>query len=360
MAKKSAVNKISLKLALRNIMIKPYRAVMTVLGVMGCVALLVCAFGINDTVNNSLQTEFGGQFHYDIQSTCAEENAQQLNDYLDEIGADYETYRLFYMSAAVKNSKDVKVFCIRENSEFCSINTNGEKVYISASTAKQLGATVGDVVKLTIGNSIYEVTVTDICDTAVSQGLFLTTDRFDEEYHILNYWINVDENKAEYLDRINHLNGTSSAIYIDEYLDKVENVVSSIDTMSTTLMIFAILLSVVVLFNLALLNVKERERDIATLKVLGFNDIQISKSLLYETMILVIVATAFGLLLGFPVLYLVMANNSIEAMAFLYYIQPLSYVLSACISIVTALVINLAFGYHIKKISMLNSLKSVE
>lgn len=360
MAKRNNVTAISLKLAFRNIIIKPIRALMTVLGVMGCVALLVCAFGINDTVDHSLKTEFGGQFYYDVQSTCTEANAQNLNEYLDGIGAKYETYKQFYMSASVKYSKDIKIYCIKENSQFTDINTSGGKVFISSSTAKQLGADAGDTVKLSIVNSMYEVTVTDICDTAVTQGIFLTSDEFDEEYHVLSYWIDVDENKPEYLDEINALNGTSGAIYVDEMLDKVENAVSSVSTMSTTLMIFAILLSVVVLFNLALLNVKERERDIATLKVLGFTDFQISKSLLYETMILVIAATAFGLLLGFPVLYLVMSNNSVEAMAFMYFIKPVSYALSACISVVTALIINLAFGIHIKKINMLDSLKSVE
>lgn len=357
---KSAVTKISLKLALRNIVIKPVRGIMTILGVMGCVALLVCSFGINDTVDNSLKTEFGGQFFYDMQTTCLENNTEALNSYLNEIGADYETYNQFYMSASAENNKDVKVYCIRENSTFTSIDTSGGNVIISSSTAKQLGAGVGQKIKLVISNNNYEVTVTQICDTAVSQGIFLSTDEFDGNYHSINYWINVSERKPEYLERVNAINGTTGAYYVDEVLDKVENAISSIDTMSTTLMIFAILLSVVVLFNLALLNMKERERDIATLKVLGFTDFQISKSLLYETMILVLAATAFGLLLGFPVTYLVMANNSVEAMAFIYHIKPISYVISACIAVLTALVINLGFGLYLKKISMLDSLKSVE
>ena len=360
MHKGNNVTAISLKLAFRNIIIKPIRALMTILGVMGCVALLVCAFGINDTVDHSLKTEFGGQFHYDIQSNCAESNAEELNAYLDGIGANYETYKQFYMSASAKYGKDIKIYCIKENSSFTDINTSGGKVFISSSTANQLGAVAGDTIKLSIANNMYEVTVTDICNTAVTQGIFLTSDEFDAEYHVLSYWINVDENKPEYINEINALNGTSGAGYTNDILDKVENAVSSISTMSTTLMIFAILLSVVVLFNLALLNVKERERDIATLKVLGFTDFQISKSLLYETMILVIIATILGLLLGFPVLYLVMSNNSVEAMAFMYFIKPVSYVLSACISVVTAFIINFAFCIHLRKINMLDSLKSVE
>lgn len=114
------------------------------------------------------------------------------------------------------------------------------------------------------------------------------------------------------------------------------------------------------LYNLSLLNVKERHRNIATLKVLGFSNLEISSSLFYEIMALVLIGTAFGLLLGFPVLYLVLSINKVELVAFIYHIKPVSYVLAALLSLLTAAGINLVFGWLIKRIDMIDSLKSVE
>lgn len=130
--------------------------------------------------------------------------------------------------------------------------------------------------------------------------------------------------------------------------------------MKYTLMIFAILLSVVVLYNLSLLNINERTRDIATLKVLGFTRGKIARSLLYEIMLLTLIGTAFGLALGYPVTYLVLSINKVEIMSFLYYLNPLSYGYSALLALLTSFAINLAFGKSIGRIDMIESLKSVE
>ena len=125
-------------------------------------------------------------------------------------------------------------------------------------------------------------------------------------------------------------------------------------------MVFAILLSVVVLYNLSLLNVKERTRDMATLKVLGFTHFQVSFALIVEIILLTLIGTACGAFLGYPLMYLVMKLNEMATMAFVYAITPLSYVLSVAVALGTAIFINLIFGLSISRISMTESLKSVE
>ena len=130
--------------------------------------------------------------------------------------------------------------------------------------------------------------------------------------------------------------------------------------MKYTLMVFAILLSVVVLYNLSRLNVKERTRDMATLKVLGFDNFQVSFSLIVEILLLTLIGTAIGACFGYPLMYLVMKLNEMATMAFVYAIRPLSYVLSLFGSIATAILINVIFGLLISKIDMTESLKSVE
>ena len=126
------------------------------------------------------------------------------------------------------------------------------------------------------------------------------------------------------------------------------------------MVIFSILLSVVVLYNFALLNMIDRIRDIATLKVLGLPNFAIGKMLIYEMMFLVTIGTIFGLLLGYPFLVLVMSSNKVDVMAFLYYIKPVSYIYAAAISLFTALFFNIVFTVYIRKINMIESLKSIE
>ena len=116
----------------------------------------------------------------------------------------------------------------------------------------------------------------------------------------------------------------------------------------------------VVLYNLALLNYNERQRDIATLKVLGYRQHEILMSIVIEMMILTTIGALFGLTLGYPILKLLLTINENEILTYIYHIKPLSYVLSFGLTFITSLLVNLFLGLRIKKILMVVSLKSVE
>ncbi len=361
--KKTNQRKLPLKMGIRNIIVKPSRAFMTIIGVTGCVALLVCSFGIGDTIDASIELELGGQFFYDISTTYYEDETNSFitqMDLLKENGEidSYDTFKSFYMTAQGKNMKDIMVYNISSNPSFTTINAIN-KTIISHSTARDLGIGVGDEVTLLISGNSYTVLIEEIIETALTKGIFVSSNIFDSNYHILNMWIKA-EVSDELIDKINLYNQTKTASSMQELKDSVNNAVTSIDTMKYTLMIFAISLAVVVLYNLSLLNTKERHRDIATMKVLGFTNHEISKSLLYEIMILVSIGTIGGLLLGYPITYLVMSINRIELVNFIYNVYFISYILATLISLLTAFGINLLFGMLIGRIKMIESLKSVE
>ena len=179
------------------------------------------------------------------------------------------------------------------------------------------------------------------------------------------HWIRLhylypDDITDELIDKINEAGGTAQATSVKDMWGYVEDKVSSINAMKYTLMIFAVLLSVVVLYNLSLLNINERTRDIATLKVLGFKRGKIALSLLFEIMLLTLAGTVCGLILGYPLTYLVLSINKVEIMSFLYYLKPVSYVYSALLALLTSFAINYIFGRSLDKINMIESLKSVE
>lgn len=355
---------LSLKMAARNIAIKPVRAAMTVIGITGCVALLMCALGIGDTINHSLQTEFYGQFTYDIATPYISEDFSEKMDELKASGEieTYETYKVYYMNASGESKgKDIKVYNFSENMTMTTIDTDDGKVVMSESVADSLDLKEGDSFTLKSGTNTFEFTLTEIVDTAITKGIFLHTDQFgDDIYGTSSAWVKADNVTEELLDKIDEASGTAQASSVQELWDNVEEKASSIDAMKYTLMVFAVLLSVVVLYNLSLLNINERTRDIATLKVLGFTRGRISLILLCEIMLLTLGGTVFGLLLGYPLTYLVLSINTVEVMSFLYYVSPLSYVISAVVALLTSLVINLFFVGSSDKINMIEALKSVE
>ena len=354
---------LSLKMAARNIAIKPVRALMTIIGITGCVALLMCAFGIGDTVDNSLRTELYKQFTYDISTPYSSENFEKEMQKLADDGEieAFETYTIHYMTASTDEAgKDIKVYNFGENMKMTTIDTGGGKVVVSRSIAEFLNLKKGGKFRLVFGSQTFEFTADEIVDSAITKGGFLHTDQFGEVYGTPSAWIKAEKVTDGLLDKINAVSGTAQASSVAQLWDYVEEKVASINAMKYTLMIFAILLSVVVLYNLSLLNINERTRDIATLKVLGFTRGKIARSLLYEIMLLTLIGTAFGLALGYPVTYLVLSINKVEIMSFLYYLKPVSYVYSALLALLTSFAINLAFGKSIGRINMIESLKSVE
>lgn len=356
---------IPLKTASRNIIIKPSRAMMTVIGVAGCVALLVCSLGIGDTINNSVNFELGVQFSYDIYSPFAESSQVAFKDEMDSlIEKDeieyYEMFKTFYMTAKGENVKDIKVYALPENPRLTTVNPSG-KILITKSIAEDLKISRGDTIILSAAGKSETVVIDDIIENSFTKGIFVSDDgRFDEFYHTLGMWIKAPSASAELVDYINSVNGTNGAYSMSSMRESINTAISSIETIKLTLMLFSIALAVVVLYNLSLLNIKERQRDIATMKVLGFSTGQIGRSLLYEIMILVLIGTIIGLFLGYPVTLLVMGINRIEVLTFIYRIKPISYIISAAMSLATALIINLLFIRPIRKINMIESLKSVE
>jgi putative ABC transport system permease protein len=111
---------------------------------------------------------------------------------------------------------------------------------------------------------------------------------------------------------------------------------SGVHIMTNAVKGFAIILAIIVLYNLALLNFRERTRDIATLKVLGFTKHEIASSLLWETMSLTAVGVIFGMLLGYPFLLAVLKLNTVQLVQYLYHIYPLTYVYSFLLTFIVA------------------------
>ena len=169
--------------------------------------------------------------------------------------------------------------------------------------------------------------------------------------------VSEDQLAADCSELIPGVSSTQTSEGMNAYVGEI---MSSAFQMTGAIKVFAILLAIVVLYNLAPLNFRERTRDIATLKVLGFSRTEIALSLLFETMLLTLVGVAFGMLLGYPFMLGVLMTNQVEIAEFLYYISPLTYFLAFLLTFVVAFVINFVFALRTEKVKMVDSLKSVE
>ena len=357
---------LGMRMAARNIRIKPVRTLMATIGIMGCVALLLCGFGIGDTIDNSVTNDLGGLFNYDITTTYSTNNfLNQIQD-MDEIDFEKsEPYLRYYVES--KNGTNIKstyLYQIVENSELTKIKLSGDEVIISDSVARELKLKVGDSFTVQSNGVGVELKITKIIKTSFLNGIYVAKDMETSGFNTLvatrGIWLKCNNYTEKTVEYINTINGTDGAYSMQGMIEFVESRASSIDIMTNTLKFFAIMLAVVVLLNLIFLIMKERIREIATLKVLGQNLLTIASSVFYEILIMAIVGTFFGMFLGFPLLILVLSINKVEILNFIYHISPLSFVLSALIVIATIFFVSLFSLWKVRKINMIESLKSIE
>lgn len=363
---------LSAKMAFRNIKLDPVKSLMVVIGVLGCTALLVCGYGIEDTVYYGIDHDLALAENAQVTLTfgSAQKKARLEHDLLafDDV-ASFEGYSKSASTACLAGGgpqSDTAVYLLSNTTDsHFKVDFPLEEVAISEKVAGEIGAKEGDTVSFTYGSSTYTSTVGAVYTAFVFNGVLVHADSHilgAGEPSFLGAWVDVKEGvdptqvKAEALT----LTYVSEADTQQDWRNQINDVMSGVLIMTNAVKIFAILLAVVVLYNLALLNFRQRIRDIATLKVLGFSKLEIAESLLWETMSLTFAGVVVGLLLGFPFLYLVLYENRVDLVMYLYTIYPLTYVYAFLLTFVVAYAVNALFSFRSGKVKMVESLKSVE
>ena len=340
-----------------------FRALMTIIGVIGCTALLVSAFGMYDGMNDLKEWEFNQINHYDSKLVIDDEaSISEVDDVADEVNGDK------IMESAIEIESDT---CKKSGSllvlnhtdlvtptdyDWNRIKIEDDEVSVSQKMADMLGIGIGDTVKWHImGSDKWIKTKIDkIHSDPTSQGFIMSADKLED------------------LD----LNYTPTSVVTEEHVTKnytaikttnsLKDMTSSWDELTEAmwlliyiLIFFASLLAVVVLYNLGLLSFTEIEREIATLKVLGFKTNALRKLLLTQNLWF----TTIGYLLGIPVGYYilkVMWESSGDSFYILPSISLMNLVITAAITFSLSILVNLMFSRKIKKLDMVESLKSAE
>ena len=340
-----------------------FRALMTIIGVIGCTALLVSAFGMYDGMNDLKEWEFNQINHYDSKLIIDEEaSLYEIDDVADEVKGDKIMESAIEIeSDSTKKSGSLLVLNHTDlvtptDYDWNKVEIANDEISISQKMADMLDVDVGDTVKWHIMGSDkwINVTIDRIHADPVSQGLIMSSDKLED------------------LD----LNYTPTSIVTTEHVDKNYSAIKSTSSMKDMtsswdelteamwlliyiLIFFASLLAVVVLYNLGLLSFTEIEREIATLKVLGFKTGSLRRLLLTQNLWF----TAIGFILGLPVGYYILAimwESSGDSFYILPSISPMNFIATAIITFSLSILVNLMFSRKIKRLNMVESLKSVE
>ena len=340
-----------------------FRALMAIVGVMGCVALLVSAFGMNDSMDNLKTWEYDDISHFE--SKLIINNGASLSD-IDDVRKDVNGHTIMEQAIEIKaqgNEKTASLLILNDTNLISQTDKNknplslsNTDISLSAKMAESLNVGVGDTIKWhVIGSDDWvECKITNIHGEPLSQGIILSSDKLDELG--LNFTptsIITSQNVDKEYDSI------KSVTTLSEMKENWDEMSGSIMMMVSILIFFAILLAIVVLYNLGILSFTEIEREIATLKVLGFKTGDLRKLLLTQN----IIFTAIGFILGIPLGFYLMTLMVDAAGESLYYIPSLTLgniILSGVITFAVSIVVNLLFSSKIKNLNMVEALKDLE
>lgn len=353
---------LSVRMAFRNMRRKISRSLMVILGVAGCSALLLCGFGVENTINYGLDLELGHYTPYDV-TVSYSDGLSHFDDVtaLDGVVA-VDEYAKYSVTAQGEKVLSSYVYVMPSVPKIIDFGYDDNSVLVSSKLAKDIGVSAGDNVSFVYEGVTFTAKVTGIIDLCITQGIIISEYLFAKTYFPpTGAFVKTKSGfAAATAESIAGEKGILSATTMSDMRLRADEVLSSIRVMTMTIRIFAILLAVVVLYNLALLNFKERTKDIATLKVLGFSRFEIASSFIIEIIALTFFGSLIGLTLGYPLLYAVLSINETPLICYIYHIASNSYLYTVLLTCGTSFAINLFFAFLTNKVRIVESLKSVE
>lgn len=365
------------KVTARNILRYKKRFFMTVIGVAGCTALLLTGFGLKDAIGDIVNVQYGEIQKYDLTVNTAE--PEPAIEYLKEVGADaFAVISSREMTAQGEKPQEIKVWTAPGSEDLLEVinlrsRRSGQKiafddqsVVLTEKAAKNLGISVGDEITLEDEDGReYRVTITAICEGYIDHYLYLTQTKYEQlfeetpEYNTLLASVHA-QNEDDVMRGLLALDAVDSASFSSVVVNSFANMIDKINYVVYVLIIAAGMLAFIVLYNLTNINIGERQKEIATIKVLGFYDGEVSAYICRETIILSLIGTAAGLLLGILLCRYVVVTAEMEDIMFGRNIKVWSYVLSAVITMIFSTLVNLIMYKKLQKIDMVESLKSVD
>ena len=375
----------SKKVTARNIVRYKKRFFMTVIGIVGCTALMVTGFGLHDSINGIMPKQFDEIFKYDIVVGLKDPDnsltGSLTNQKVEKLLAENVFLKQSSIEASNGNTTLTSYLIVPENTEQLSslvefrdrkthnkVSFTDDKTVITEKLASKLGVSVGDTFTVKYNDTTFiDVTVGGICENYIHNYIYMSPSVFEAKTGELpEYKVIWGKYASETVDE----SAVSQSLLESENVDTVSlfsetrstfsDVLKSLNAIVVLVVISAGCLAFVVLYNLVNITITERIREIATIKVLGFSDKEVAMYVFRENAILSVIGTIIGLFAGVFLHKFVVVTAEVEIVMFWRNISPISFIYAALVMFLFAAAVNLIMYFKLRKVSMVESLKSVE
>ena len=377
------------KSAVRNLVRYKKKLFMTVFGIGGCMALMLVGFGLRDSIFEIADLQYGELQFYDgsifPEEDLSQEERQELETFLKEDPDVEDFLDVDMMNQTLEHGKNTHeaytcvlsdtqkgrdFLCFRDRKTHESYQLPDDGAIITEKTADLLNVEVGDTIVLRDEEKgDREVKISEICENYMGHYLYLSADYYQElygeepEYNAI--FFQVPEGYSQ--DRLEDAgqvilarDEVLSVSYTHDIRSQLDDMLTSLNLVIVVLIISAGMLAFVVLYNLNNISITERQRELATLKVLGFYDPEVAMYVYRENIVLTVLGAAFGIILGRILHLFVIQTVEVDAAMFGRNVNLPSYLYSFLFTLLFTLVVNLVMYFKLKKIDMVESLKSIE
>jgi len=378
------------KVTARNIFRYKKRFLMTVIGIAGCTALILTGFGLKDSITGLVEKQYGGIMKYDLQvvfgNSITDPQKDETYTWLSKSGEIKSITPISAQPAKIVSSSKTDTFQawlivpgnlqefpayadLHKRTGKSSIPLTDEGVVLTEKLAHMKDVSVGDTISIQgIDNRNVDVKVAAISENYIYHYLYMTPSLYDKLYGgkapiTTAYAILKDPSAGAINDFKEELMGQKNivgTIFVPLIKSEFSNIFNSLNYVILVLILSAFALAIVVLYNLTNININERVREIATIKVLGFYDMEVSTYVFRENIIITLLGAGLGLVLGTFLHSFVVQTAEIDMIMFGRDISVVSFLISFGLTLLFSLLVNIVMHFYLKKISMVESLKSVE
>lgn len=380
-------NKLSFlhKVTARNIFRYKARSLMTTIGIAGCCALILTGFGLNYAISSIVDRQFEDIFKYDVTIAISEntENLEELQDYINSnqyinssetlmvktVDAEKNGETISSVAMSVLQNPEVvdDYITLRTMDDHTPLELTDDGVIISQKMSNVLKAKAGDSFSVVNSDgSKTELTVTGVTENYALNYIYMTPTLYREVYgeepsYNMIYanipdGVETSDLSTELLDDSDILGIAYSSDTMGRFVDTI----GSLKSIVIVLIVSAGLLAFIVMYNLVNINVNERKRELATIKVLGFYDREVSSYIYRENNVAVLFGIILGLILGIFLEKFVVSVAEVDAVMFISDMAWWCYAVSALITAIFALIVTIVVHFSLKKIDMVESLKAIE
>ena len=373
------------KVTARNLFRYQKRFWMTVIGIGGCTALIIAGFGMRSSLLFTMSRQYDDLFHYSAQVTLSSnvlpEERQMVEDFLagdarvvndvpctassaTVITSSYSTTAYVEVMEADEIGKVIDLLDCKTGEPITMEDTG---VYIDQKLSELLKVSVGDTFFLD-GDARGDVTVAGIYEHYTGHFIYMTPSYYEQTLHadsepnayLMNFTSDDTDTCNAIFEKLLSMNGVVTTSRMRDTQDTYMHSMERVDFVVVIIILAAAALAMVVLFNLSNINITERQRELATIKLLGFYDKEVSAYVYRENIVLTVFGILMGCFMGHWLHIYLVRSTEIDLMMFGRQTAPSAYVYAAILTMLFSVLVNVLAHFKMKKIDMVESLKSAE